>query len=46
VHSDSQSDDQKEVQKGIEAAGGVYLLATDFDGFRRDFEALIKPPFA
>jgi len=46
VGRDSQSDEQKQVQEGIEAAGGVYLLATDFDGFKREFEALIKPPFA
>jgi len=46
VGKDRQSPDQKTVQEGIEAAGGVYLLATDFDCFRKDFEALIKPPFA
>lgn len=46
VGKDRQSPDQKTVQEGIEAAGGFYLLATDFETFREDFEALIKPPFA
>lgn len=42
VGRDSQSDEQKQVQQGIEAAGGVYLLATDFNRFKVDFEEIIK----
>ena len=42
VDRDSQSPDQKAVQQGIEAAGGVYLLVKDFDQFKNDFKSVIK----
>lgn len=42
IGSDSQSDDQKSVQAGIEAAGGVYILGCDFEQFKAEFEAVIK----
>ena len=40
--ADTQSNEQKEVQKCIENAGGVYLLATNFESFKADFENAIK----
>lgn len=40
--ADTQSDEQKEVQKSIESAGGVYLLATNFESFKADFENTVK----
>lgn len=42
VGKDRQSPDQKTVQQGIEAAGGVYLLATDLDSFKAEFGAILK----
>lgn len=38
---DRQSHSQKEVQNGIEAAGGVYLLVSDFDAFKTVFDAIV-----
>lgn len=45
VGKDKQSPDQKSVQAGVEAAGGVYLIARDFESFRAAFDALVKAPF-
>lgn len=42
IGRDRQSDEQKSVQAGIEAAGGVYLLACGFEQFKAEFEAIIK----
>lgn len=35
---DRQSDAQKEYQKAIEEAGGVYIIARDFEGFLKFYE--------
>ena len=38
-----QSNDQKAYQKKIEQAGGVYLIARDFQGFFNWFNEFVKP---
>ena len=35
--NDRQSDAQKEYQRRIEAAGGIYIIARNFDGFIYEF---------
>ena len=35
IGKDRQSDEQKEVQKSIEAAGGLYFIATTFEAFHQ-----------
>jgi hypothetical protein len=35
--TDRQSDAQKEYQKRIESAGGIYIIARSFDGFIHEF---------
>jgi hypothetical protein len=39
---DKQSDYQKEYQQAIERAGGVYIIARDFDGFKEWYDNFIK----
>jgi hypothetical protein len=39
---DRQSDYQKEYQQAIERAGGVYIIARDFDGFKEWYDNFIK----
>lgn len=40
---DFQSDEQKEVEGRIKKAKGLYIIARDFDSFKAEFEAVVKP---
>jgi len=40
IGRDRQSEDQKEYQKQIEAAGGVYMIAKDFTTWKEQFDKL------
>ena len=42
VGKDRQSDAQKRYQESIERAGGVYLIARDFDSFVEWFDEFVK----
>jgi hypothetical protein len=42
IGKDRQSDAQKEYQKKIESAGGIYFIATDFDMYLEFYNSLIK----
>ena len=42
VGKDRQSDAQKRYQESIERAGGVYLIARDFDSFVQWFDEFVK----
>jgi Holliday junction resolvase len=39
---DQQSEAQKKVQERTRKAGGVYLIARDFDSFKAEFDAIVK----
>jgi Holliday junction resolvase len=39
---DQQSEAQKKVQEQTRKAGGVYLIARDFDSFKAEFDAIVK----
>ena len=39
---DRQSDGQKAVEQHINQAQGVYIIARDFEGFKADFETIIR----
>lgn len=41
IGRDKQSIDQVEYQKSIERAGGIYLIASDFDGFLHWYRAFV-----
>lgn len=41
IGRDSQSEDQKKYQKSVEDAGGIYLIAKDFDGFIESYRDLV-----
>jgi hypothetical protein len=42
VGKDRQSDAQKRYQESIERAGGVYLIARDFDSFVEWFDEYVQ----
>ena len=45
IGKDRQSEAQKEYQKNIEKAGGIYIIATDFDDFMMWYKAFIEQTF-
>lgn len=45
IGKDKQSDAQKEYQKNIEKAGGIYIIASDFDDFIMWYKAFIEQTF-
>lgn len=45
IGKDRQSEAQKEYQKNIEKAGGIYIIATDFDEFMMWYKAFIEQTF-
>lgn len=45
IGKDKQSDAQKEYQKNIEKAGGIYIIASDFDDFMMWYKAFIEETF-
>ena len=42
IAKDKQSEAQKEYQKAIERAGGIYFIAKDFDSFYEFYTTLVK----
>lgn len=42
IGKDRQSDEQKEYQRKIESAGGIYFIATDLDMYLEFYNSLIK----
>jgi hypothetical protein len=42
IGPDRQSDYQKQYQKGVERAGGLYIIAKDFEGFYNWFNEFTK----
>lgn len=45
IGKDRQSEAQKEYQKNIEKAGGIYIIATDFDQFMMWYKSFIEQTF-
>lgn len=45
IGKDRQSDAQKEYQKNIEKAGGIYIISSDFDEFIMWYKAFIEETF-